>query len=69
MMTVAQDSEGEIARRYGTELIPETYLIDPDGQIVARFRSAYDWQRPQVRGLIRRVVMGLWSGRPSALGQ
>ncbi len=55
-MTVLWDSQGETARRYGTELIPETYIIDRNGTIIARFVNAYDWTRPEVKVLIESLI-------------
>lgn len=55
-MTVLWDPEGQVARDYGTELIPETYIIDRDGSIMARFVGEYDWTRPEVRQLIEALL-------------
>lgn len=38
------DPEAKVVReRYGTKLFPETWVIDPDGVIRARFDGARDW--------------------------
>jgi len=55
-MTLLWDPEVSVAPRYGTELIPETYIIDRDGRIVARFVNAYDWTRPEVKQLIEALL-------------
>jgi thiol-disulfide isomerase/thioredoxin len=55
-MTVLSDPAGESGHAFGTELIPETYIIDRRGRIVARFVNAYDWTRPEVRELIERLL-------------
>lgn len=55
-MTVLLDREEETAHRYGTELIPETYIIDRDGRIVARFVGDYDWTRPEVKQIIEGLM-------------
>lgn len=55
-MTVLLDAQGETARAYGTELIPETYIIDRSGQIVARFVGEYDWTRPEVKQIIESLL-------------
>ncbi|QED26433.1 TlpA family protein disulfide reductase [Microvenator marinus] len=55
-MTLLWDPEVGTAPRYGTELIPETYIIDRQGRIVARFVSAYDWTRPEVKQLIEALI-------------
>ena len=35
----ARDGSGEFAAAYGTDRIPETFLIDPQGRIVALSRG------------------------------
>ena len=55
-MTVLWDPEVSVAPKYGTELIPETYIIDREGRIVARFVNAYDWTRPEVKQLIESLI-------------
>lgn len=55
-MTTLWDPEIKTAPQYGTELIPETYIINREGQIVARFVNAYDWMRPEVKTLIEALL-------------
>ena len=55
-MTVLLDPDSEVAQRYGTELIPETYIIGRDGMIVARFVGDYDWTRPEVKQIIEGLL-------------
>jgi peroxiredoxin len=55
-MTVLWDPSGESSRAYGTELIPETYIIDRQGKVVARFVNEYDWTRPEVKQLIEALL-------------
>ena len=55
-MTVLWDPAAAVAKSYGTELIPETYIIDREGRIVARFVNAYDWTRPEVKQLIEALL-------------
>jgi peroxiredoxin len=57
-MDILWDPTGEVGNRYGTERIPETYLIDREGRIVARFVSEYDWTRPEVKRLIEAMLDG-----------
>lgn len=56
VMTTLWDPEISVAPKFGTELIPETYIIDRDGRIVARFVNAYDWTRPEVKQLIEALL-------------
>ena len=55
-MTVLWDPESRVANAYGTELIPETYIIDRDGTVVARFVNEYDWTRPEVKRLVEALL-------------
>lgn len=42
------DPKWEVANRYGTEQLPETYLV-VDGDVVDKFVGATDWSDPKVR--------------------
>lgn len=63
-MTTLWDPTISTASKYGTELIPETYIIDRHGRIVARFVSAYDWTRPEVKQLIEALLRAENKSRP-----
>jgi peroxiredoxin len=55
------DPESEIvADKFGTKLFPETWIVDPQGVIRARFDGARDWTSSLVLELLERV------GRPGA---
>lgn len=55
-MTVLLDEEEATAQRFGTEFIPETYIIDRDGRVVARFVGDYDWGKPEVNQIIEGLL-------------
>lgn len=55
-MTVLWDGQERTSRAYGTELLPETYIIDRDGRIVARFVNEYDWTTPEAKQLIEALL-------------
>ena len=55
-MTVLWDPTSQTGRDYGTELVPETYIIDRKGRVIARFVNAYDWSRPEVKQLIESLL-------------
>jgi len=55
-MQVLWDPDSEVANAYGTELIPETYIIDRQGRVVARFINEYDWSRPAVKRLVESLL-------------
>lgn len=41
--TVLWDNEKKSARAYGTSKFPESYLIDPEGRVAAKFTGPRDW--------------------------
>jgi peroxiredoxin len=50
---VLMDPEADVVReKYGTQLFPETWIIDPKGVIRARFDGARDWSNAMVLDLI-----------------
>jgi hypothetical protein len=54
-LVVLFDPERQVVtERYGTEMFPETYLIDSEGVIRARFDGERDWTSPHVLQLIER---------------
>lgn len=55
-MTVLWDPQNNSSAAYGTELLPETYIIDRDGRIIARFVGEYDWERPEAKQLIEALL-------------
>jgi thiol-disulfide isomerase/thioredoxin len=46
---VLLDGPGVIGFQYGVRSIPLTYLITPDGRIIAGKPGAQDWNTPKVR--------------------
>jgi thiol-disulfide isomerase/thioredoxin len=49
---VLYDPKWEIAHRYGTRQLPETYLL-VDGKVERKFTGATDWSDPQIRALVQ----------------
>jgi thiol-disulfide isomerase/thioredoxin len=52
------DSNWEVADRYGTDKLPETYLI-VRGKVVHKFVGATDWDDPEVRQMVERALVEL----------
>jgi peroxiredoxin len=47
------DPESEVVGdKFGTKLFPETWVIDPNGVIRARFDGPRDWSSPVVQGVV-----------------
>ena len=54
-ITIVHDKDRE-AFKFGTRKLPETWLIARDGEIVERFVGAYDWTRPEIFELLKKVA-------------
>jgi thiol-disulfide isomerase/thioredoxin len=59
-VVVLHDPTGETARMWGSLLLPETYLIDPDGTVAFRFQNSRDWSQPGFRQIIERMAVRRW---------
>jgi thiol-disulfide isomerase/thioredoxin len=46
-LSVLLDSSKEIAKKYGTEKYPESYLISPDGEVKHYFINTRKWGEPE----------------------
>jgi len=44
----ARDPERQVMNRYGTQLIPETYLIHPQGTVIRKYINWQDWRSPEI---------------------
>lgn len=59
-MVILHDPTGVSARSYGTVLLPETYWIDPNGRIAARFQGDYAWDHPEIRRALSQTMQRGW---------
>jgi peroxiredoxin len=50
------DTDGAVARRYGTTGVPETFVIDAKGVIVKKVVGAMDWSSPEVLAALEDLV-------------
>jgi cytochrome c biogenesis protein CcmG, thiol:disulfide interchange protein DsbE len=50
-----RDQDRRIFALYGTEQIPETYVIDRQGVLRRKFVSAQDWTSPEITGYLSRL--------------
>jgi cytochrome c biogenesis protein CcmG/thiol:disulfide interchange protein DsbE len=62
---VLHDPEGEVARAWGTELLPESYLVDREGTVAFRFQNSRDWTAPEVGSILERMLVNRWRVRPA----
>lgn len=49
------DPRWEVAHRYGTNQLPETYVLT-DGRVADKFVGATDWDAPEVRQRLRALI-------------
>ncbi len=54
-LTTVRDEEGRVNALYGTQLIPETYIIDRQGVIRRKFISAQDWTGPEITDYLKKL--------------
>ena len=54
-LTTVRDENGRVNQLYGTQLIPETYIIDRNGVIRRKFISAQDWTSPEIEQYLARL--------------
>ena len=54
--TVLHDPSGRIQQTYGTTGVPESFLIGADGIIYKRVTGATEWDAPQHRQLVERLL-------------
>jgi thiol-disulfide isomerase/thioredoxin len=63
------DPNWDVAKRYGTDKLPETYLV-VHGEVVKKFVGQTDWDNPELRQLIssRLAASPGQAGTPKASG-
>ena len=66
-MEVLLDPNATIARRFGTFKFPETYLLDRNGKIQAKFVGPHEWNQPPFDAMLAALV-GLGAPKPDAAG-
>jgi peroxiredoxin len=55
------DPENKVGDSYGVSGVPETFIIDRKGRIVAHHMGAFDWSRPDVKEALQELL----SAKPS----
>jgi peroxiredoxin len=55
---IALDPEKAVSERYQSFRYPESFLIDRDGVLVARYVGERDWDAPEYEGRIARLLAG-----------
>ncbi len=54
--TIAHDPDAVVMRLYGVRTLPVTFLVDRKGVITHQFFGQRDWQEPDARDFIRRLL-------------
>ncbi len=57
-LNILHDPTSEIARKYGTLKFPETWIIDKDGKVVARFIGSRNWDSPTFEAFFSMLLKG-----------
>jgi peroxiredoxin len=50
------DPENKVGDSYGVSGVPETFIIDRSGRIVAHHMGAFDWSRPDVKSALEELL-------------
>jgi peroxiredoxin len=51
-----RDASRQAQIRYGTQLLPESYLINPEGIVVRKYAGAENFMRPEVLNYFRSLL-------------
>ena len=60
---ILRDPDRRVAMRYQTLRFPESFLIGPDGAVVARFIGPREWDAPEYEARIRTLIGAQAAGR------
>jgi thiol-disulfide isomerase/thioredoxin len=55
---VVRDPLGNAARVYSVRQLPDTYLVDPAGRVIARFAARQQWDTEEMRATLERLTGG-----------
>ena len=53
---VLLDPEGKVATAYGARNLPVSFLLDPQGQVIAAAEGARDWASPEAQSTIGELL-------------
>lgn len=51
-----RDPTWDVMMRYGTKLVPETYLISPDGIVLRKYVNWQNWDSPEIVNYLRSLL-------------
>jgi len=64
--TVLLDPENKVGETYDVSGVPETFIINREGRIVAHHMGAFDWSRPDVKEALEDLLDAKKASAPSA---
>jgi thiol-disulfide isomerase/thioredoxin len=53
---VVRDPTGDAARAYSVRQLPDSYLVDPGGRVIARFASRQEWDGSAMHATLSRLT-------------
>lgn len=62
----ARDFSADLAHRYGTRKIPETYIVNSRGVVVRKIVGAVNWDSPGMVQYLKDLAAGRIPGSPAA---
>ena len=62
------DPNWDVAHRYGTHQLPETYLV-VHGKVVEKWEGAQDWDDPELRGRLDAALREVGAAVAAAPGE
>ena len=65
---ILRDPGKKVYRAYQVTGVPETYMIDPHGQLVERFIGPRDWDDPRYERAVRRLLVAVDPARAAGAG-
>ncbi len=63
--TILLDPDSVVAKRYGVKNLPSSFLIDPEGQVIAAAKGERDWFSPEARDYLSEVIAPPGSAAPA----
>jgi peroxiredoxin len=54
--TILLDPDNKVGESYDVSGVPETFIIDRKGRIVAHHMGAFDWSRPDVKDALKELL-------------
>ena len=55
-MELLLDPKNAVAEAYKVSGVPETFIIDREGRIVAHHSGAFDWSQPAIRDALEELL-------------